>query len=154
MSSCIFCDILDGLEEASFVHRDELVSAFMDTRPINTGHVLVVPNLHHPYLCDLPREAGERMFTVARAVASGLRRSGLECEGINLFVADGETAMQEVLHCHIHVIPRYSGDGFRLRFGAHYHFVRPARWELDAAAERVRCALPDLPWIRSSDPAR
>lgn len=144
MGSCVFCDILEGTEQASFVHRDALVSAFMDTRPINTGHVLVVPNAHHPYLRDLPDEVGGRMFTVARAVASGLRRSGLECEGINLFVADGEQAMQEVLHCHIHVIPRYSGDGFRLRFGAHYHFIRPARWELDAAAERVRRALSGL----------
>jgi len=138
MSSCIFCDILDGTEDASFVHSDDLVSAFMDTRPINTGHVRVVPNLHHPYLSDLPDEVGERMFTVSRAVAAALRRSGLECEGINLFLADGERAMQEVLHCHIHVFPRFAGDGFRLRFGAHYHFVRPARWELDAAAERLR----------------
>ncbi len=72
------------------------------------------------------------------------RRSGLECEGINLFLADGERAMQEVLHCHIHVFPRFAGDGFRLRFGAHYHFVRPARWELDAAAERLRSILSDL----------
>ncbi len=74
MSSCIFCDILDGTEDASFVHSDDLVSAFMDTRPINTGHVLVVPNLHHPYLSDLPDEVGERMFTVSRAVAAALPR--------------------------------------------------------------------------------
>ncbi len=138
MSSCIFCDILEGTEEASFVHRDNLVCAFMDTRPINTGHVLVVPSLHHSYLSDLPDGVGERMFTVSRAVAAALRISGLECEGINLFLADGELAMQKVLHCHMHVFPRFAGDGFRLRFGPHYHFVRPARWELDAAAERLR----------------
>lgn len=144
MGSCIFCDILDGSAEASFVYRDNLVSAFMDTKPFNTGHALVVPNEHHPFLSALPRETGERMFTVGRAVASALRRSGLECEGINMFLADGEQAMQGIFHCHLHVFPRFTGDGFRLRFGPHYHFMRPDRWELDAAAERLRAVFSEL----------
>lgn len=39
MSDCIFCDIVAGEASASLVHRDELVSAFLDIRPVTPGHL-------------------------------------------------------------------------------------------------------------------
>ena len=137
MNPCIFCEILQGTAESSIVYRDNLVTAFMDIQPINPGHILVIPNSHAAYLADLEPEAGAHMFSVAQKLAQAIRDSDLLCEGINLFLADGEAARQEVFHVHLHVIPRCAGDGFGLTFPERY-FIRPSRTELDAAAESIK----------------
>ena len=141
MSDCIFCRILAGERPGTFVHRDEHVAAFMDIQPVNPGHLLVVPTRHAPYLADLDPPTAGRIMQVGQWLASALRGSGLRCEGVNLFLADGEAAMQEVFHVHLHVIPRFAGDGFGLRFGPHYSHL-PPRQALEDAAARVRAALP------------
>lgn len=140
MPECIFCRILAGAEPASFVHRDEVCSAFMTIRPVNPGHLLVVPNVHAPHLADLDGETAAHLMRVAHRLTAALRASGLRCEGVNLVLADGEAATQTVFHAHLHVFPRYPGDGFGFRFGEQY-FQPPARPELDGAAERIRRAL-------------
>jgi len=140
MSDCVFCKLMSGETEASIVYQDDLCSAFMDIQPVNPGHVLVVPNRHAPHLADLLEEEGARMFGVARRLAAALRTSGVECEGVNLLLADGEAAMQEVFHAHLHVIPRHRGDGFGLKFPQTYS-QKPARKELDALAEKLRSGL-------------
>jgi diadenosine tetraphosphate (Ap4A) HIT family hydrolase len=140
VSACIFCDIVAGIAPASMVHRDDLSSAFMDIQPVNPGHVLVVPNRHATGLADLPVSAGGHLFRVGQQVAAAVRKSGVRCEGVNLFLADGAAAGQDVFHVHLHVIPRYMGDGFGFRFGPAYG-VRPPRPELDRLAEQIRHAL-------------
>jgi histidine triad (HIT) family protein len=140
VSDCVFCRILAGELPGSFVHRDERCAVFLDIQPVNPGHLLVVPLAHAPYLADLEPETGARMFQVAQRLAAGLRASGVRCEGVNLFLADGEAAMQEVFHVHLHVFPRYAGDGFGLRFGPHYD-RKPERSELEALAARIKGAL-------------
>ena len=134
---CIFCRILKGELEASFVYRDDVCSAFMDIQPINAGHLLVIPNRHAPSLADLGAEEGAQIFRVAHRLSAALRKSGVRCEGINFLLADGEAAMQEVFHVHLHVIPRFTGDGFGLKFPPGY-FQKPEREELNEAAERIR----------------
>lgn len=137
MNRCIFCDILAGKSPASFVYRDEVCSAFMDIQPVNPGHVLVIPNAHATHLAQLPPETGAHMFQVAQRIAQALRQSGVRCEGVNLFLADGEAAGQDVFHVHLHVFPRYRGDGFGFRFGPQYG-QRPERAELDMLADKIR----------------
>ena len=140
MSDCIFCEILSDDLPSSIVYRDDICTAFVDIQPVNAGHVLVVPNRHAPFLADLDEDTGARMFRIAHRVALALRNSGVECEGVNLFLADGEAAMQDVFHVHLHVFPRYVGDGFGLTFSPDY-YDKPERSELDAIAERIRNAL-------------
>lgn len=140
MSDCVFCDILSGKLPVSIVYRDERCTAFMDIQPVNSGHVLVIPNRHATFLADLDEETGGHMFRVAQRLARALRNSGVRCEGVNFFLADGAAAMQDVFHVHLHVFPRYRGDGFGLRFSPAYS-VRPDRSELDAVAEQIRSAL-------------
>lgn len=135
--SCVFCAIAAGRETASMVYSGDTVIAFMDVRPVNAGHLLVVPRSHAERLADLPDAVGSRMFTVARRLAGALRRSSLRCEGVNLFLADGEAAGQEVWHVHLHVLPRFAGDGFRLSAS----WLTPDRAELDETAATVRHAL-------------
>ena len=136
MNECIFCSILAGKQTGTFVYRDDLVAVFMDIHPINIGHLLVVPISHTPGLADLPPSVGAHMFFVAQRMAQAIRDSGLPCEGANLFLADGRAAMQEVLHVHLHIIPRVRGDGFGLKFGAR-HPIHPSRAELSDAAEKI-----------------
>lgn len=140
-ADCIFCALLDGRAPATFLHRDEVCSVFMDIRPVNPGHLLVIPNEHAPYLADLDADTAGHMMRVAHRFAAALRASGLRCEGVNLLLADGEAASQEVFHSHLHVFPRYPGDGFGLRFGPDYR-VR-SREELEESAARIREGLSD-----------
>ncbi len=133
-ADCVFCRIVSG-SSASVVYRDDEVMAFMDTRPVNPGHVLVIPTRHYASLADVPERIGARRFVVAQRVASALRASGLRCEGINLFLADGEAAFQEVFHVHLHVFPRFAGDDFRI--SADWS-IKPPREELDRIATMIR----------------
>ena len=134
---CLICKLLSGELEVTFVHRDELCSAFMDLHPINPGHMLVVPNRHAPYVSDLEEAESAQMFRVAQRLTVALRRSGLKCEGVNFFLADGEAAGQEVFHAHLHIFPRYHGDGFSLRLPPGYG-PDAARKDLTGAAQEIR----------------
>jgi len=134
--SCVFCEILAGEAPASVVHEDERTMTFADLRPVTPGHVLVVPRAHAAYLAELDPEDGAQLFRVGMRAAAALRASSLRCEGVNFHLADGVVAGQEIFHVHLHVIPRFSGDGFGLRFPADYR-IRD-RAELDEAAAAVR----------------
>jgi len=140
MSACIFCQIVAGDAPASFLYRDDVVSAFMDIQPVTPGHLLVVPNGHGAYLADIDEDTAAHVMRVGHRMAAAVRSSGLRCEGVNLFLADGEAAMQDVFHVHLHVIPRFKGDGFGLRLPPGYP-NRPPRSELDADADRIRTQL-------------
>ncbi len=140
MSDCPFCAIVAGELPASIVHRDEVCTAFLDIRPVNPGHTLVIPNAHAAHLADVPPEAGGPIFRTAQRVAAALRTSGVRCEGVNFWLADGEAAGQEVMHVHLHVVPRFRGDGFGIKPGPTYGHT-PSREELDALAERIRAGL-------------
>ncbi len=140
MEDCVFCEVLAGRLPASVVMREGRCTAFMDIQPANAGHVLVVPDDHAASLAELPEDAGARLFRTAQKVAAALYGSGLRCEGVNLLLADGEAAGQDVFHVHLHVIPRFEGDGFGLTFGPDYA-NRPGREELERAAERIRGVL-------------
>ena len=115
---CIFCKILAGESDVSLVYQDEICTATMDIQPVNPGHMLVIPNRHAAYLADLKEEEGAQIFRVAQRLAAALRQSGVKCEGVNFFLADGEAAMQEIFHLHLHVFPRYQG-WFRASIQAH-----------------------------------
>lgn len=137
MSECVFCGILGGERPASFVYRDDRCAAFMDIQPVNPGHLLVVPVRHATYLSDIDADTAADLMRVGHAAAAALRASGVPCEGVNFFLADGEAAMQEVLHVHLHVFPRFRGDGFGLRFSPEYYTRRPERPQLDEMAAKL-----------------
>jgi diadenosine tetraphosphate (Ap4A) HIT family hydrolase len=140
-AACVFCSIVAGRAEVSLVHADDAVLAFMDIAPVNPGHILVIPRAHAPHLADLDEDDGARMWRVAHRVAGALRQSGLRAEGVNFFLADGAAAFQEVFHIHLHVFPRYRGDGFRVETAMR----KRQRAELDADAALVGRALTQLP---------
>jgi diadenosine tetraphosphate (Ap4A) HIT family hydrolase len=111
---CIFCAVVAREAEASVVYEDETVVAFMDLNPVTPGHLLVVPREHAVGLEDLDGVTSAHVWSVGHDMARALRRSSMRCEGINVFLCDGEVAFQTVLHFHLHVIPRYAGDGWTI----------------------------------------
>src|SRR5215467_703952 len=135
---CVFCDIVHGTAPASLVYEDDTVVVLMDIQPITQGHMLVVPREHAVLMTDLNETAAMRTFRVARRLAAVARQT-LGAGGVNIFVADGEVAFQDVPHFHVHVIPRYQNDGFGLTFPDSYGRP-PARAQLDAIAAALRQA--------------
>jgi diadenosine tetraphosphate (Ap4A) HIT family hydrolase len=135
---CVFCRIGAEAAPASVVYRDGASVAFLDIRPLTPGHLLVIPRQHARDLAELDPDAGAELFRVGQRMAAALRRSGLRCEGVNFFLADGAAAGQEVFHVHLHVLPRFRGDGFRLRA----NLGTPSRPDLDQQATTIRAALP------------
>ena len=115
MDDCLFCRIVKGTVPSTPVFRDDAVYAFMDINPVHPGHTLVIPLVHAARLGDLDAATGGRLFQAAMRVARAIRRSGLPCDGVNLHLADGTAAGQEVGHVHLHVIPRTTDDGLGFR---------------------------------------
>lgn len=112
--ACIFCDIVSRRTAASIVFEDESVIVFMSLHPVTPGHLLVVPRAHTSGLEDIDSTMAGQLWSVGHDMARALRRSTLRCDGINLFVCDGEVAFQTVFHFHLHVIPRYEGDSWNV----------------------------------------
>jgi histidine triad (HIT) family protein len=140
MDDCIFCDIAAGRAPASVVYRDDRVTAFLDHDPITPGHLMVIPNEHFALLGEIPEDLNLHVYAVATRLAAAVRASGLPCDGINLLLADGAAAFQEVFHTHLHVLPRVDGDGFTIKATA-WSGPKPSREALDANAEAIRAAL-------------
>jgi histidine triad (HIT) family protein len=140
MEKCPFCNIISGILAGTLLYQDEICTAIMDIQPINPGHMLIMPNLHLPDLASLPPETGKHLFAVGQKLAAALRQSGVECQGVNFLLADGKAAMQEVLHLHLHIIPRFEGDGFGFQFSPRYAEL-PTRDELEDIGFHIKKAL-------------
>ncbi|MFQ5967060.1 MAG: HIT family protein [Acidimicrobiia bacterium] len=139
-NECIFCQIARGQAPASRVYEDDQVVAFLDIHPVTPGHTLVIPLEHSAGLAELDPTLGRHMFTVASRVAAAIRASDLPSEGINLFLADGAAAGQEVFHTHLHVFARFRGDGFGIRAQREL----PEREVLDGHALSIQAAFEQL----------
>lgn len=137
MTDCIFCAIVAGQSPASVVLDEPDVLAFMDIRPFTPGHLLVIPKRHAYGLAQLDPEDGAKVFAAGQRIATAMRASELPIEGVNMFLADGVAAGQEVFHVHLHLVPRTAGDGFGIRA----HWQTPNRTVLDGTAATIRTAV-------------
>jgi len=135
-SNCIFCKIAKGEIPSVKIWEDEKVLAFLDIQPINPGHILVIPKKHAELVIDLDDETLSCIIKVLKVLNKKVRQSAIKCEGINLFLADGESAGQEVFHVHFHLIPRYKNDGFGFKFPKDYH-KKPSTEELNKIAKKI-----------------
>jgi len=135
MSNCTLCDLVARTIPVSVAYEDSTIFAFMDIKPVNYGHVVIIPRKHIVYLAELDEDTGAELIKVTMRIAQALRRSDVKCEAVNLFLADGEAAGQEEFHVHMHVIPRYKDDKFTLQID---YPARPTREDLDKIAEGIR----------------
>jgi histidine triad (HIT) family protein len=82
------------------------------SQPANTRHILVIPRTHARGLSELDPEIAGQMLKVAMVIAEGLKRSGVKCEGVDPLLGDEWGVSRLFPHVHLHVIPRFKGDGF------------------------------------------
>jgi len=112
--NCIFCDIVNRSEKAEILYEDSETLAFLDIRPFNQGHSLVIPKNHFNNFLEVPVNDLSAMIKVVRKVASAVNNS-LNADGYNILSNNGVAAGQTIFHCHFHVIPRFAADGFRFK---------------------------------------
>jgi histidine triad (HIT) family protein len=137
VTGCLFCSIVAGSEPAFQVAATDAAVAFLDTRPVFKGHVLVAPRDHLVTLADLPDDLLPAYFGFVRQMSIAVE-SGLGAGGT--FVAVNNKVSQSVPHLHTHVVPRTKGDGLRGFFWPRTKYASDS--EAAEYAERIAAALP------------
>ena len=107
---CIFCKIANGMIPTNSIYEDDDFNVILDAAPATKGHALILPKKHWANIYDLPDETCQKVFVLAKKLA-GRMTEKLGCEGFNIVQNNGELAGQTVFHFHMHLIPRYKGDG-------------------------------------------
>ena len=110
---CIFCAIAEGRAPAEVVFEDGETLAFMDINPANPGHTLIIPKRHMRDIYELGGETAAAVMRTTVKVARAVKMA-LQPDGMNLVQSNERAAGQEVFHFHMHIIPRWYGDGLRL----------------------------------------
>ena len=107
---CIFCKIAAGQIPSSTIYEDGHFRVFLDINPASRGHCLIVPKEHFTNIYDLDAETAGKIFTLATLISRTLKKV-LKCDGLNVIQNNEAIAGQSVFHFHMHLIPRYKGDG-------------------------------------------
>jgi histidine triad (HIT) family protein len=110
MQHTIFEKIIAREIPAEIVYEDDIVLAFLDIKPVNVGHTLVIPKKKFVNVFDADVDAFAHMAKVAQKIAVALR-AVTKCDGVNISMNNEPAAGQEVFHAHIHIIPRFVDDG-------------------------------------------
>ena len=105
MDSCIFCRIAQKRVPANLVCEDEKAMAFLDIRPLSEGHTLIIPKSHYETIFEIPQELIMHIQGVTKRVALAVKKA-TQADGISIMQQNGKAAGQEILHLHVHVIPR------------------------------------------------
>ncbi len=121
---CIFCSILEGEIPSYEVYEDHETYAFLDANPLGRGHTLVIPKDHAETLSDV-EGGGAAVFETARKIAPRVA-DAVDAPAYNLGLNNGEEAGQEVPHAHMHIVPRFEGDG-----GGPIHALQPSPPSID-----------------------
>jgi histidine triad (HIT) family protein len=136
MDNCVFCRIVARQIPASVVHEDEHTFGFMDIGQVNPGHVLVAVKKHAENIFALEDAEAAAVFRSAAKMARAIR-AAFAPQGLSVYQANGAAAGQTVLHFHIHLVPRYEGDGMALTWPV----KNPPRDQLAGYAEKIRAKL-------------
>ena len=107
---CIFCNIVDKKQDAHVIFEDESHIAIMDKYPIQKGHSLIMPKLHHEKIIDMSDDEVGSLFSRIPFIARGIL-AATGADGFNLGQNNGRSANQIIPHVHVHIIPRYQKIG-------------------------------------------
>jgi histidine triad (HIT) family protein len=131
--SCIFCKIVKKQAPASIIYEDETVIVFLDIRPLNEGHTLVIPKKHYVDIFDIPENQLSQVHKVAQQVSVAVKKA-TKADGISIIQQNGKAAAQDIFHLHVHVVPRFEGQKLP-RFS---ELKEVERAKLDEMAKRIR----------------
>lgn len=136
MTDCLFCKISRGEIPSAKVYEDDEMIAFLDIKPVNPGHLLLVPKAHYTSLLETPTDLLARLMSMVPALAKATLQA-TQAEGFNVLINTGPVSGQIVFHTHIHIIPRKQDDGYEHWHGQPYDNPQ----EADRIANAVRAAL-------------
>lgn len=138
--NCIFCKIVTGEAESSVVYDDPNVMAFMDLHPVNPGHTLIIPKRHSVNIYDTPTELLEKIVAVSKDLAIRTKEV-VKADGVSIFQMNEIAGDQDVMHYHLHVIPRFKDDWFHEKIMIavkKQSITNPTRGELDSLAAKIK----------------
>ncbi len=110
MEDCIFCKIVKGEIPSFKVYEDDRVFAFEDINPISKGHTLVIPKAHAENIWEISEEDIAAVGRAAKKIAQGIK-DALNPVGIAALQLNGRGVNQEVMHYHLHLVPRSGDEG-------------------------------------------
>jgi len=110
---CIFCKIVSNVISSVKVYEDDRVFAFMDINPLNNGHILIIPKAHAATIYEITEADFLAVTSATHKLAAAVKKA-LNPDGINLMQLNGRAANQVVPHLHVHIVPRWSGDGLTI----------------------------------------
>jgi len=131
--SCIFCRIVQKQVPSSLVFEDETVMAFLDIRPLNEGHTLVIPKAHYESIFDIPKELIAYLHGITKRIAIAVEKV-TKADGISIIQQNGKAAGQDIFHLHVHVIPRYEDQ----KLPSFSEISEVDRKKLSQTAEKIR----------------
>lgn len=108
--NCIFCKLANGEIPTNSIYEDDSYKVILDMAPATRGHALILPKEHYENIYEMPAERVGEAFSLAKRMAQTMTER-LKADGFNIVQNNNEVAGQTVFHFHIHLIPRYKGDG-------------------------------------------
>ena len=107
--TCIFCKIAQKQAPSSVIFEDKTVMAFLDIRPLNIGHSLVIPKDHYADIFDIPKDILGQVHQVTKPIAFAVKKA-TDADGVSIIQQSGRAAGQDIFHFHVHVVPRFDGQ--------------------------------------------
>jgi diadenosine tetraphosphate (Ap4A) HIT family hydrolase len=104
---CVFCEYLENREK--IIYENKLAFAIYDSFPVNKGHMLIMPKRHVASYFDLTDDEKNAIYLLLEISKNHIDQL-FHPDGYNIGVNEGVYAGQTIMHCHVHLIPRYIGD--------------------------------------------
>lgn len=131
--TCIFCKIVKKQAPSSIIYEGKTVLAFLDIRPLNLGHSLVVPKAHYVDIFDIPENELCNIHKVSKLISPAIIKA-TKADGISIIQQNGKPAGQDIFHLHVHVVPRFEGQKM-----PNFNDLKPIeREKLDEMAKKIR----------------
>ncbi len=132
-ASCIFCKIVRKQSPVSMIYENENTLAFLDIRPLNLGHTLVIPKAHYVDIFDIPENELSNVHKISKLISPAIKKA-TNADGISIIQQNGKAAGQDIFHLHVHVVPRFEGQKM-----PHFSDLKEAdRSKMDEMAKRIR----------------
>jgi len=135
MSNCIFCKIIAGEIPSRKIFENDSVFAILDINPVSRGHLLVIAKKHTETLSEMEEEGIAPLFSAVRRLGRAVQKV-TGADGFNVIVNNGPAAGQVIPHTHVHVIPRFVGDGLQ-----EWPHIKLADQEMDELAGQIAGAV-------------
>ncbi len=123
---------MNGEIQSEIIYQNEEVFCFLDINPTNLGHVLVIPKRHVPDIYHMDDSEIEAVARTAKMLAPMIKNA-VNADGINLIMNNEPAAGQIIFHAHMHIVPRFSDDGFK-----HWKGKSTTPDELKAVLAKIR----------------